>query len=238
LKIGVTERGDAGIDFSWENKLECCNIIISKFLNDILIAKLVDHKDNIIFHMTCTGFGNSVLEPNVKNIEWVRSQYDKLIDEGFPEKQVVLRIDPMIPTNNGIKSAESVLQIFKDTNIKRVRYSFLDMYPHVLKRFEDNGITPPYNSFFAPNYMINEAIKMISKYDGIYEFEACAENTKHKTGCVSKKDFDILQLNYNMDDIKVGGFQRKGCLCLNGKTELLNSKQQCPNKCIYCYWKD
>lgn len=238
LKIGVTERGDAGIDFSWENNLFDCNIIISKFLNDILISKLIYNKDKIIFHMTCTGFGGSLIEPNVKSVEWTKEQYNKLIDEGFPQKQVVLRLDPIIPTDKGIKTAESVLETFKDSQIKRVRYSFLDMYSHVIQRFKDNNIPLPYASFCPPQDMIDKALKMLTKYNDVYELESCAENTKHQLGCISRKDFDILQIDYNTEDCEIGGFQRRGCLCLAGKTELLNSKQRCPNNCIYCYWKD
>lgn len=51
IKIGVTERGDAGIDFSWVQKLYPANVIIFKNLNDKLIDNLVRNKDKIIFHI-------------------------------------------------------------------------------------------------------------------------------------------------------------------------------------------
>ena len=41
INFGITERGDAGLDFEWENHLQPGNIIISKSLNDKLIEKLV-----------------------------------------------------------------------------------------------------------------------------------------------------------------------------------------------------
>lgn len=235
MKIGITERGDAGIDFSWVEKLYPANIIISKNLNDKLIANLVGNKNKIIFHMTCTGFGGTKIEPNVPNVDFTHEQILKLIDEGFPAKQITLRIDPIVPTEKGLCTVENLLQKFKDTGIKRIRYSFLDMYPHVKERFEENNIELPYDNFSAPKFMMDNSILLFEKYEDVYEFESCAEYTKHQLGCISQKDLDVLGIK---EKIEVSGFQRKGCLCAAEKTELLTNKTRCPHQCLYCYWKD
>lgn len=86
MKVGITERGDAGLDFSWVEKLLPLNVIITKNLNDTIIKHLVNNKDKIILHMTCTGLGSTVIEPNVPNVEFTYSQIRKLIKEGFPVK--------------------------------------------------------------------------------------------------------------------------------------------------------
>lgn len=234
MKIGVTERGDAGLDLSWVSKLYPANIIISKELTSGLVDSLINNKDCIIFHMTCTGFGGSIVEPNVPIPEHTHDDVMNLIEKGFPVSHIVLRVDPIIPTNKGTQRTKYVLELFKDSGIKRVRFSFLDMYPHVVKRFIAAGIPVPYNSFTASKEMQDNALKMLSEYETQYELESCAEETKYKLGCVSKKDFDILGLEYSQED---GGFQRRGCLCCSGKTELLSSKTQCAHKCLYCYWK-
>lgn len=232
--IGVTERGDAGLDLSWADKLYDTNIIITKNVNDKFIDKVLKHKDKIILHITCTGFGGTLLEPNVPSYKLTLAQTMKLIKLGFPVEQIVLRIDPIIPTEKGIKLVDIVLGAFDILDIKRVRYSFLDMYPHVKERFKQAGIPVPYNSFTAPKKMIDNALQLIIKYEDRYEFESCAENTPHKTGCISEKDLEILGKNI---EIVPGGLQRKGCLCLGNKKELLNNRGQCWHGCIYCYWK-
>ena len=66
-------------------------------------------------------------------------------------------------------------------------------------------------------------------------FESWAENLPEQIGCISKRDFDILGIPFDNPE---GGFQRKGCLCVAGKTELLNNKKRCPSGCLYCYWRD
>ena len=240
--IGVTERGDAGLDFSWVNKLNQVSfaIIISKSLNDKLINELIKHKNKITFHHTVTGYGGTILEPYVNNKEYALEQTQKLIANGFPEKQIVLRVDPIIPTNKGVNVAINTMYMFLyNTNISRVRYSYLDMYRHVKDRFLNKNIALPYNTFTAPKEMINYSENALKQFKELFfkkfTLESCAEKTCNQLGCISQKDRDILDLDI---ELKPGGFQRKGCLCCGNKLELLNNRKRCPNQCLYCYWKN
>jgi len=246
IKIGITERGDAGIDFSWEEKLDTVDgaIIISKYLSDELISKLIKHQEKIIFHCTCTGYGGTVLEPNVPPTAWTLKQLSSLIQQGFDPIHIVLRIDPIIPTEKGIQVFENVaLQAPANT---RSRISILDMYPHVRERFKAAGLPLPYgnNNFQASTEQmasINELIENLT-FHGL-QFEACAEKELKSSsgnlqyvGCVSPKDLTILGLT-SLEQMSAGK-QRNGCLCLSCKTELLTQKHPCKNNCIYCYWKN
>ena len=94
-------------------------------------------------HCTCTGFGGSKIEPFVPTVEQTVKKIEKLIDGGFPVKQIVLRIDPIVPTNKGVETAKNVLKEFQKFGIERVRISFIDMYKHVKERFEENNIKIP-----------------------------------------------------------------------------------------------
>lgn len=241
FEVGITERGDAGLDFSWYDKLKDCNltILITKGITDEFISLLLKaHSEGhkIILHATCTGFGGFPIEKNVQTKEWTHAQVLKLISLGFPVEQIVLRVDPIIPTDRGLQTAYQVLRLFDDTGIKRVRYSFLDMYAHVVERFHAKNITPPYTTFQAPKQMINNAIAMLNhEKNPNYEFEACAEYTPHRTGCVSNKDINLFGITGNL----IGSAnQRKTCCCVSNKKELLTKKNRCKNQCLYCFWKD
>lgn len=232
-KIGITERGDAGIDLSWSKKLDSVAfaIIITKSVNDSFIEEIIKHKEKTILHATITGYGNTILEPNVFDYTWSYVQILKLIEKGFNPKHIVLRVDPVIPTKKGIKTAEDVLKIFSNTEIERVRYSFLDIYNHVKKRFSDAKLPIPYE-YLPSQDMIEKFLKMLKKYN--FQYESCAEETPHKLGCISKKDVNILGLNIEL----IGkNSQRIACLCPINKFELLEHKNQCSHKCLYCYWK-
>lgn len=238
IKVGITEAGDAGLDFSWVDKLFDLNIIISKHLterNEQLIEALLKNSNKIIFHCTCTGYGSTKMEPNVPTPFEVYNGIKLLIQKGFPVQNIVLRTDPIIPTAKGIQRVEKIWDLFSDTGIKRCRYSVIDMYPHTKERLLKEYGKIPFDTFTAPQKM-KEAVKCaVENYKKPYSFESCAENLPEPVGCISKRDFDILGIPF---DNPKGGFQRKGCLCVAGKTELLNNKKRCPSGCLYCYWRD
>ncbi len=234
--IGITERGDAGLDFSWVDKLQLVNIIISKNLNDRLITELVKHQDKIIFHMTCTGFGGTMIEPNVPKRTYTLNQLDKLVSSGFPVSQIVFRVDPIFPTPKHLSTIALMLKYLKQSSsldIRRVRYSFIDMYPHVRKRLTDKGIKVSWDTFTAPEDAVVTAIETLEKYG--FELESCAEEGPHGVGCISKKDLDILGIKQRLTG---SSSQRRDCLCPTQKLELLTGKTRCPHGCLYCYWKD
>lgn len=194
IQIGITERGDAGLDFSWEEKLKPVNIIISKQLtprNNRLISALVRNKERIIFHATCTGYGGTVVEPHIPAPEEVHEGVRTLISEGFPAAQIVLRTDPIIPTQKGIQTAQRIWDTFSDLGIPRCRYSVLDMYIHVRERFSNVGIRLPYETFRAPDGMM-DAVRRAVIDCRKYSMEACAEDLPGQCGCISERDFEIL----------------------------------------------
>lgn len=236
-KVGVTEAGDAGLDFSWVDKLFDVNIIITKHLsqkNDQLIKALTENSSKIILHCTCTGWGGTEMERRVPTKEDVHDGVLRLIDSGFPVSHIVLRTDPIIPTKKGIDRVRSVWDLFADTGIERCRYSVIDMYPHTKERIETVYGTVPFDTFKAPQSMMDAVRDAVVNY-GKYHFESCAESLPEQIGCVSEKDFNILGVPFENE---IGGFQRRGCLCVAGKTELLTAKKRCPSGCLYCYWKD
>ena len=246
--IGITEAGEVAFDLSVFDRLYIGNIIITKRLTTKLIEKLVEQKDRIILHLTCTGMGGSRVEPLVPTVTQTIQKYTQLIASGFPFKQVVLRIDPIIPTEKGILSAIEVIKQFKQNELlkeeerlpERIRYSVLDMYPHVIKRFNEAGFPIPYNTFHAPDQArqnVRQKLLEISKEMG-FDLEACAEPGLIPTPCISQKDIDILGLTNTIILTGRAG-QRKTCGCPANKHELLNgTPHKCSNGCVYCFWKD
>lgn len=238
--IGITETGEVAFNLDVFDRLYAGNIIITKRLTDKLIEKLVEHKEKIILHLTCTGWGGSVIEPMVPDVDLTYNKFIKLIDSGFPVEQVVLRIDPVIPTVNGLERLRYVLHKFKETGIKRIRYSVLDMYKHVIERFKEAGVMTPYETFHAPRetrLKIYHYLKEFCDTKNI-SLEACAEPDVESCSCLSQKDIDILGLS-DLIELEGSAEQRKTCGCPANKHELLRVKpQQCSNGCLYCFWKD
>ena len=151
MKIGFTEQGDAGIDLSWTCKLENDEVdgavLITKNITPAFIdnvGRLNRMGKKVIVHATTTGWGGSIVEPHVPTYQQqikslVRliehgSSSDNLINQGFPAEKCVLRIDPIIPTPQGLICVKNVLlemekypEIYKKI---RIRVSVLDEYKH------------------------------------------------------------------------------------------------------------
>jgi DNA repair photolyase len=228
-EIGITERGDAALDLGWVPWVREGNpaILITKNPQELLFNLmgfgLESFKFNIIVHATITGLGGSLFEPNVPNKkDSIEEGYKGLINL-LSINRVVLRIDPVIPTEEGIRIAKSVLD-FKNPR-GRVRISFIDQYPHTKARMKAAGVSLPWNTFHAPLKARQEAFEELGRP------EICGEPDFACTGCISEQDCKTLGVA--PEDM---GHQRKFCACLMNKKELLNSKQPCSHKCVYCYW--
>ena len=59
--IGITENIDPAFHLEIFDHLYKGNIIITKRLTNKLNEKLIENKDKVILHCTCTGFGGSKL---------------------------------------------------------------------------------------------------------------------------------------------------------------------------------
>ena len=238
--IGIVENTDPCFHLEIFDNLYDGNIIITKRLTDKLNEKLIQYKEKCILHLTVTGMGGSKVEPFVPSVEQSFKKFKKLIEDGFPIDHVVLRIDPIVPTDKGINTALHVIDVFKDCGIKRVRFSVLDMYKHVKERFEKVGITIPYHTFHAPLGKRLEIRDKLIEFGNQYGFdvEACGEPGIESISCLSQKDIDILGLT---DRIKLEGnkWQRNSCSCPANKTQLYKNKMEhCQHGCLYCYIKD
>lgn len=236
--IGCTESSEVSFNLDVFDRLYDGNIIITKRLTTKLIDKLVENKDKIILHLTCTGWGGSELEPFVPKLETTRKKFGELIEKGFPIEHCVLRIDPIIPTEDGIDRMFGVLKAFCNTGIERVRFSILDMYDHVKKRFREANLEVPYETFHAPLEIRKTIYNILLDFGKEYKFdvESCAEPGIESISCLSQKDIDILGLT---DKIKLVGNkgQRSNCSCPINKTSLFKTKpERCLQKCLYCFW--
>ena len=243
IKIGITERGDAGLDTSWVEKIDktAYSVIITKnpcFENFQQLC--LNHKDKILLHVTITGYGCTPMERYVPHPVKVVNNVNKLIEYGFPVEQIVWRIDPIIPTEDGILRAEYIFHLIKDLPIKRIRMSVLDAYKHTRKRLEEIGYDLDYIGFNPSKERFEKIDALIKSWkDKGFIVETCAEPTLKEplhVGCVNIEDAKYFGVDTS-SLIAINPQNRYGCLCCSAKTELLKNRQQCPHQCAYCYWK-
>ena len=256
MRIGITERGDAGIDMEWVVPVmyKACDgaVLITKNITPLFIKNVMECQKKgarMIIHATCTGWGGTMVEPNVPHYKDQIDKLAELCESGFPLEKCVLRIDPIIPSEKGLQLVRDVIAYAEEKGIlptARIRISVFDEYPHVKERLKAAGYQSfyPGRNFQASTEQFEAIADLLSEYD--YTFYTCAEpklKLKEKkkdqiieSGCISPQDLQIMGLRIP-DCMSVNKQKRGGCLCLSCKTELLSEKKQCPHKCIYCYWK-
>ena len=229
LKIGITEAGDPAFDYSWVAKMEDMDmgILITKNITDKFIEEILKVKNKVVLHATCTGYGGTVLEKNVPDYKLQLDQVKKLISMGFPREQIVIRVDPVIPTYKGFGNLLKVVSYIHN-DVKRFRVSVLDNYKHVQERFQKNGLPILYGGNFQASREefdnMDSVLRQLKNNYGV-TFESCAEmylTEAEKVGCVSQKDLSLFGLKQDTTELKG---QRKTCLCIAGKTEMLTHKR-------------
>lgn len=266
MKIGFTERGDAGLDLSWYDKVHtqhCDGLIaITKNLTDACADRLLAlHQSGfpVILHAGITGLSEIApkLELNTPNVDTSLARIQALIDRGFPKDHIVLRIDPIVLFGDYMTAPFMVLDHAAEQGLLpglRVRVSFMDNYPHVRARCKQAlGYELYGGRWQADPYLAIRFTHLLTPYieKGIISKpETCAEirfldglpgqfaHMYEACGCISLKDLAIMGLDPAQAPKTINGQQRGGCLCLACKQELLTQRHPCGNKCLYCYWKD
>lgn len=243
--IGITERGDAALDLSWEDWVFIQHrpaILISKDpckLYQVITDMIIKYgfTPNIIVHCTITGLGGSKIEPNVPKINDSLVGYSKFV-KLLGKDRVVLRCDPIMPTAKFVDYVvKNVMAACLGT---RIRFSFLDIYPHVKQRFEAVGIDWHKLGFTDKNLHASkeDRIELIDRMKEMLSsnvvLQSCGEPGIESAPCISELDCKILGVQY----ITPLFHQRYVCNCAANKTELLKTKGRCAHGCIYCYWKD
>lgn len=273
MKIGVTERGDAGRDYGWYDK--CLNheidgaILITKSITTGMgqrVLGLLNKNFPMIIHVGCTGWGGTWLEPGAFTPDQQLDAAKALVDHGFPASHLVIRTDPIIPTDEGLARTLQVLEgawnrkLITDENDARLRFSILDEYRHVKQRLISIGHQP----FYGPtDFQCSKndkqrtratladwrTGKVIQTGLDLPKFHSCGEdpdiiaaNDQYAdcfavSGCISNDDLAIMGLPTITGDA-TNPQGRQFCRCLTCKTELLDRKHPCRNACQYCYWRD
>lgn len=264
MKIGFTERGDAGIDLNWAQKLGSVDgaIIITKNANprfaNTLMSAHAANPGKLVLHLGCTGLGATPLEPHVPSPEKQLAYGRALVDAGFPLDHVVLRVDPIIPTEKPLARAAAVIDGARALGLlnesgpsARLRMSVYDEYRHVKARLAALNIAPVYgpDAFYATTQMFEDVLDMLDEHvPHSMTIATCAEPklvemAKHHSsnlvaqGCLSTEDLVLMGLDPAEAPSAKNGQNRFGCLCLACKRELLANKKRCPHKCAYCYWQ-
>lgn len=263
--IGITERGDPAIDGSWKKWVNSGKPAILVTKNFPKVFAEAGQRNNVVYHATVTGYGGTIYEPNVPSVKEV---FDALtaVTPGYRD-HVVVRIDPVVPTRDGIILATMVYSLARK-NGYRTRVSILDLYPQALKRLENieavareeiekriPDASPDFRHRLADisdRYHLYRELTYAYYRDGAIKEHLPVETRreilqKHfpeATVCGEPGLESVGCVSEGTCGILgveyVGGTkgQRSFCPCGAQKFELLKKAKRCQHGCWYCFWKD
>lgn len=218
----------------------------------LLISKRVGNCDRIleqakkleiptIIHATITGLSESVVEPSFDGAwPFILDEAVGVWEQFYPEAKFVLRIDPIIPNHSSEAIIYTIMKEAKDKGVKDVRFSIMDNYPFIRRRFEELSLTVP-KTFQYDRKIIHEwevtMATFAKKLD--MKLNICAEEVSTlvlskyigEQGCASVEEWKSLGLYLEPCAFK----QRALCTCTAKKYDLLKG-YPCKNNCMYCYY--
>src|ERR1035437_2304819 len=112
----------------WRDKLTGINVINTKRLTDEFVDICLKEKHRIYLHIVITGMGQTQFEQKIPSVKQTFLQIKKLIDAGFPQKQILVVVNPILPNDNGLNALKLLLKLFteyKALRLRNIRFNIL-----------------------------------------------------------------------------------------------------------------
>jgi len=248
--VSYWQSGDPCLKINvWRNKLTDINIFNTKSLSDEFIDICVVEKHRIFLHVVITGMGKTLLEPKIVSVKENFNQLRKLIAKGFPQKQILVVINPILPNDNGLNALKLLLRVF--TEFKPLRLRFVRFGLLHYREVEDNP-----NKFVVANYNLlkRDSTKMIMPYlvkngsffkdysNLIDSYAPIISVDKGEEPLIGIRE--LLPFGYKNEWINIDGVREKIIYYEKNNrfkpiVNLLseNNPVRCANRCLLCSWK-
>jgi DNA repair photolyase len=241
--VWVTEMTDPG--FYWDKLTPVIEsgapiVIYSKAPIPEKEMNLIKNHTNIAISITITGWGGTWLEPGVKKPGILVTFFNRLIKEMGTER-VRLRLDPVIPTEEGFSRALSVSVKIRDEI--EVITSLIQIYKDQEKVFSKLGVDMDLytlksgRAFYPKPEIAQQWLARLHqanpRFVGRVQFCGMPYDVPGAihSGCVDEKLLKAIGIT-NFRRIAAGK-QRPGCKCVISKKQVLSGT--CEHGCLYCY---
>lgn len=258
--ISYYKSGDPCKNFSWVPLLTDINVIQTKRITDEFIDICLQNKNKIFLHVNITGMGKTVFEPNIESVKFTFLQLKKLIDKGFPQKQILVVINPILSNDNGLRALELLLRIFTEFKMLRLRYVRFNLLKYksiskqdnqesyITKQVKEKFVIANDNILKRPStkqimqYLIKtptfykDYFKLLKKYETIISIDNSIEPL------IGVRE--LMPFGYNNSWDNPDGTKDKLIHYENGNkfkpiVNLISPKNpvRCSNKCLLCVWR-
>ena len=238
--VWVTETSDPFFHWQPVADVAASGQPVVVYSKNLVPVDFFSDNPRVAIGLTITGWGGTWLEPGVIAPEAMVAHFNRLA-EAVGQERLRLRIDPGIPTDDGLGRAAAVLAgiaapvrtitsivqfykghdaLFSKLDIDRSRYTL-----------KSGRAVYPEPELAA--WWLHELLRARPDFAGCISFCGMpyqVEGAEH-TGCV---DDELLRAIGVTDFKRVApGRQRPGCRCVIAKRQALGGP--CTHGCLYCY---
>jgi len=245
--VSYYKSGDPCLNINeWLNKLTEINIINTKHLSDDFLEICIQEKHRIFIHLNITGMGRTIFEPNIPTVKETFHQLKKLIDKGFPQKQILVVVNPIISNENGLKALKLLLRVFSEyrpLRLRNVRFNVIQ-YKKVENIYvlgNSNITSRPSLKHVLPFLNRNEMF-YTDYYKLINDYQSIITVDKGDEALIGIKE--LIVFGYRNEWIYADGTRDKIIFYEknNKHKPIVNiiSKSfpiRCENRCLLCPWK-
>lgn len=196
--------------------------------------------DQVFCHLTVTGLGGTLLEPNIRPWRQVMEQLPELIEFARHPQRVTVRFDPILhwredaEIRSNFPLAKQILKRCARNGVRTVRISFATLYGKVQRRKGWDWYDPPQAD------RMQMARELVSIADGLgLTAYSCGDHSLRGAGIMPSKCIDgelLTELHPHRLPAPTGKDkgQRPECGC-TPSADIGSYTMSCPNGCRYCY---
>ena len=244
--ISYWESGDPTLEINnLKSKLTEINIIRTKVLNDNFVRFLLENKNKIFLHLTLTGMGQTMFEPNIPTVRNIFRQLQTLIINGFNPKQILVIVNPVLQNDNGLKAIQLLLKLFSEYKELRLRY----MRFNILQYRNDKDGKPMISNYnIVGRYDIKRLQNFLKKSDYFYkeytkllqQYRPIIYVDNGEEPLIGIKE--LLPFGYKNEWIENGKREKLITYKDNNRykpvVNIISGKtKRCQNKCVLCPYK-
>jgi DNA repair photolyase len=227
-----------------QSKLTFLNIINTRNLTKDFIDFCVLNKSRVFLHINISGLNATMFEPKIPTVKEIFEKIKLLKDSGFPEKQILVIINPIIQNDNGIKALKLLVRLFTEfayLRLKYVRFQLIQ-YDNTTVKFKNDNLNRrkelcQYQNYlkFSPTFK-QQFNTVINQYRGILTIDNCVEPI---IGFRELNAFGLINEWTFKDGHKEKLIAYDGYNKFKPLVNLISPAFafQCKNKCLLCPWK-
>ncbi len=236
-----------------KSKLTDINIIETRNFTEEFIKFCLENRNKIFLHVVISGMGKTVFEPNIPDVRYMFMGLKYLINNGFPQKQILVVVKPILPNDNGLKALKLLLRLFTEFKPLRLRFIRFNVLTYTQLKTKDGRLINKYvpgNENIAKRQSTRNVMQYLNKtndfwkdyYKLIDDYNAIISVDKGEEALIGVRE--LIAFGITNDWVNQEGKHEKIIAYEKGNkfkpiVNIISPKfaTRCSNRCLLCPFK-